>query len=107
MRYLSLLAVVAGVIVFPLNVHAKEFEVSQKDKEFAPKALKIKTGDMVSFKNDDPFSHNVFSLSDTKTFDLGSYPQGQTRKITFDKPGTVEVECAIHPDMKITIEVQK
>jgi plastocyanin len=107
MRYVSIFTVLAGLIVFPFSAQAKEFEVAQKDKEFNPKVLKIKTGDTVSFKNDDPFSHNVFSLSDTKTFDLGSYPQGQTRKITFDKPGTVEVECAIHPDMKIDIEVQK
>jgi hypothetical protein len=24
-----------------------------------------------------------------------------------DKPGTVEVECAVHPDMKLVIEVRK
>jgi plastocyanin len=107
MKYLSLFAVLVGLLSVSLGAHAKEFEVSQKNKEFIPKALAVKAGDTVGFKNDDPFSHNVFSLSDTKTFDLGSYPQGQTRKITFDKPGTVEVECAIHPDMKIKIEVQK
>jgi plastocyanin len=107
MRYLPLFMILSGLIVVPISGHSKEFEVSQKDKEFTPRELKVKAGDTVSFKNDDPFSHNVFSLSDTKTFDLGSYPQGQSRKITFDKPGTVEVECAIHPDMKIEIEVQK
>jgi plastocyanin len=107
MRYLPLITVLAVMLVVPFSTHAKEFEVAQKNKEFSPNALKIKVGDTVSFKNDDPFSHNVFSLSDTKTFDLGSYPQGQTRKITFDKPGAVEVECAIHPDMKINIEVRK
>jgi plastocyanin len=88
-------------------VCAKDFEVLQKDKKFSQKTLTVKVGDSVSFKNEDSFSHNVFSLSDTKTFDLGSYPQGQAKKVTFDKPGTVEVECAIHPDMKLTIEVQK
>jgi plastocyanin len=45
-------------------------------------------------------------LSDAKLFDLGSYPQGQSKPVTFDKPGTVEVECAIHPQMKITVEVK-
>jgi plastocyanin len=49
----------------------------------------------------------VFSLSDPKTFDLGSYAQGQAKKVVFDKPGTVEVECAIHPDMKMNVEVAK
>ena len=41
-----------------------------------------------------------------KTFDLGSYPQGQSKKVVFDKPGTVEVECAIHPEMKLVVEVK-
>jgi plastocyanin len=89
------------------SAHAKEFEVTQKDKKFSQKKIAVKIGDSVSFKNEDPFSHNVFSLSDAKTFDLGSYPQGQAKKVTFDKPGEVEVECAIHPDMKLNIEVQK
>jgi plastocyanin len=88
-------------------VHAADFEVTQKNKQFSQKSLSVKVGDSVGFKNEDPFVHNIFSLSDTKTFDLGTYPQGQAKKVTFDKPGTVEIECAIHPDMKMTIEVKK
>jgi plastocyanin len=42
-----------------------------------------------------------------QSFDLGSFPQGQSRKATFTKPGTVEVECAIHPQMKMVIQVEK
>jgi len=60
----------------------------------------------VSFPNQDPFFHNVFSLSPAKTFDLGSYPSGETRKVTFDKSGTVDVECAIHPHMHMSITVE-
>jgi len=88
------------------NVWAAEFVVGQKAKAFTAKELKIKAGDVVSFPNQDPFFHNVFSLSPSKTFDLGSYPQGQTRKVTFDKPGKVDVECAIHPNMHMTIHVE-
>ncbi|MCR9145010.1 MAG: methylamine utilization protein [bacterium] len=84
----------------------REIVVSQKDKQFAPTELKIKTGDSVSFRNDDPFFHNVFSFSETRVFDLGSYPQGETRKVVFDKPGEVEVECAIHENMKLKIIVE-
>jgi plastocyanin len=81
--------------------------VGQKDKQFSVSSLKIKAGDTVNFVNQDPFFHNVFSLSDAKTFDLGSYPQGQGRKMTFNEPGVVEVECAIHSQMKLVIEVTK
>ena len=50
--------------------------ISQKDKSFSVDQLSVKVGDTVKFTNDDPFFHNVFSLSPTSTFDLGSYPQG-------------------------------
>jgi plastocyanin len=86
---------------------AAEHVVEQKGKAFTVPKLKIKVGETVDFRNSDPFNHNVFSLSDAKTFDLGSYPQGASKKVVFDKPGTVEVECAIHPDMKMLIEVEK
>jgi len=92
--------------LFPVAGLAAEHEVGQKNKAFTVKQLKIKAGDTVSFPNHDPFFHNVFSLSPAKTFDLGSYPKGETKKVTFDKPGKVEVECAIHPNMQMTIEVE-
>ena len=87
--------------------HAADQVVVQKNNEFSVQKLKLKRGDSVEFRNDDPHFHNVFSLSEAKSFDLGSYPQGQSRKVTFDKEGTVDVECAIHPRMKLTIEVAK
>jgi plastocyanin len=86
---------------------AAEIEVDQKDKQFHPQMLRIKQGDSVKFINSDRYFHNVFSLSDPRTFDLGSYPQGQARSVKFDTPGVVEVECAIHPGMKMTITVEK
>lgn len=84
---------------------AQDYLVDQKDKQFSQKALKIKVGDTVEFRNSDDLSHNVFSLSDTKSFDLGSYPKGSSKKVTFDKPGKVDVECSIHPSMQMSIEV--
>ena len=105
LRIASLLCALALPLALP--VQAKDFEVTQKDKKFSQKAMNVSLGDVISFKNEDPYAHNIFSLSDTKTFDLGSYPQGQSKKVVFDKPGTVEIECAIHPDMKLVVEVKK
>ena len=61
----------------------KEHLVSQKNKAFSTSTLKVKVGDTVVFRNDDPFFHNIFSLSEVQSFDLGSFPQGQSRKATF------------------------
>lgn len=86
---------------------AADHEVMQSNKAFSTPHLKVKVGDTVNFVNNDPFFHNIYSLSETKTFDLGSYPKGQGRKVKFDQPGPVNVECAIHPYMKMTVEVVK
>lgn len=88
-------------------VQADTVEVGQKDKAFTKSSLTIKVGDVVKFVNNDPFFHNVFSLSDAKLFDLGSFPQGDSRDVTFDVAGTVEVECAIHPEMQMVITVEE
>jgi plastocyanin len=96
----------ALTILFPPAFSA-DYLVDQKDKQFSKKSMKVKVGDVIEFRNSDPFAHNIFSLSDTKSFDLGSYAQGQSKKVTFDKPGKVEVECSIHPSMQMEIEVEK
>lgn len=79
--------------------------VDQIDKQFSPTHLTIKAGDSVEFLNSDPIQHNVFSLSEGMSFDLGSYPQGESKTVTFSDPGTYDIECSIHPEMQMTIEV--
>src|SRR5262249_753929 len=49
--------------------------------------------------------HNVFSLSKTKRFDLGRYPQGKSKPVHFDTPGIVRVFCEIHSHMSAFILV--
>jgi len=103
-KSILLTAFVAGLTT--ANAWAAEFTVNQKGKEFSLKTLDVAVGDSVNFTNEDPFAHNVFSVSDAKSFDLGSYPQGQSKKVTFDKPGKVEVECSIHPNMQMVVNVK-
>lgn len=93
------------------SAYAEEHVVDQIGKAFVSgdttvESISVKQGDSVSFRNGDPFFHNIFSLSDIQFFDLGSYPNGEARSVTFETPGTVEVECAIHPDMYMTVEVE-
>jgi len=84
---------------------AAEHTVTQKDKAFSTKTLDIKVGDKVAFRNDDTFTHNIFSLTDAMPFDLGTYAGGQSKTVTFSKAGKFEIECAIHPDMRMVINV--
>ncbi len=95
-----LLVAVTGIIA--VNVP----EVAQRDKQFSLDRLEIQRGGVVRFPNYDPFFHNIYSLSPAKIFDLGSFPKGESREVKFDTPGVVEVRCAIHPGMKMTIVVK-
>ena len=90
---------------------ANEFVINQKNKSFRisgnkVEQINIKVGDVLRFKNEDPFFHNIFSLSDLKIYDLGSYPRGQSKSVAYDKAGTAEVECAIHPRMYLKVIVE-
>ena len=93
--------------LFSISLFAQEPRiVAQKDKHFSTQHLVIHKGDQVSFPNHDDIYHNVYSLSKVKTFDLGTYPKGETKLITFDKVGLVKVQCAIHSQMQMIIEVR-
>jgi len=98
--------IITSMLFFGLGAYAGSFNVGQKNKQFTKNKLVLKVGDKVRFTNEDPFFHNVFSLSPAKTFDLGSYPKGEFREVTFDSAGTIDVECAIHPQMRMTIVVK-
>ena len=106
MKGLSSLILVVACAVGASGAWAQH-TVAQKDKQFAPDDLTVKVGDSVTFTNDDPYFHSVFSMSEAKTFDLGNFPSGEARSVTFDKPGTVDIECTIHPLMNMTITVEE
>jgi len=80
-------------------------QVQQLDRRFMPDLVVVPVGSTVSFPNMDPIFHNIYSLSKPKTFDLGSYDKGETRKVAFPRPGIVDVYCHLHPNMAATIVV--
>lgn len=79
--------------------------LDQRNISFVPHLLPIVVGTTVRFPNSDLVFHNVFSYSKPKTFDLGRYPKGKSKTITFDKPGIVKVFCEIHSQMSAIVIV--
>ncbi len=80
-------------------------QLVQRAKTFIPPVLPVLVGTTVDFPNEDKIYHNVFSYGSVKRFDLGRYPTGSSRSVTFDKPGLVKVFCEIHKDMAAYILV--
>jgi plastocyanin len=79
--------------------------LNQHRTRFEPDLLVVPVGSTVDFPNSDPIFHNVFSLSKAQPFDLGYYPQGQSRSVKFNNPGVVQVYCHIHSNMYAAIVV--
>ena len=79
--------------------------MDQKNQTFVPHVLAIVAGTTVDFPNSDKTYHNVFSLSKTRSFDLGRYASGRSKSVRFDQPGIIRVFCDIHSHMSAFILV--
>jgi plastocyanin len=79
--------------------------IAQKDEQFVPHVVAVTVGSSVAFPNEDPFFHNVFSLSRGATFNLGRYPSGSSRSKVVTRPGIIKVFCEIHSHMSAVIRV--
>ncbi|MEO6004919.1 MAG: hypothetical protein ABIZ04_03680 [Opitutus sp.] len=79
--------------------------IVQRDANFEPHVLPVAVGTGVKWPNEDDIYHNVFSMSDTKDFNLGLYGKEKTPVIIFDKIGRVDVFCGIHTKMHCIILV--
>jgi plastocyanin len=84
-----------------------KFAMDQQNLTFIPHILPIPVGATVDFPNNDKVNHNIFSLSRTKKFNLGSYKPGESKSVRFDKPGIVELRCDVHAEMAAYIMVLK
>jgi plastocyanin len=80
--------------------------VVQRGAVFTPHVLPIVVGTTVEWPNNDDIYHNVFSMSEAGPFDLGLYKHGDPgKRVTFRKPGRVDVFCSIHANMHCIVLV--
>lgn len=98
-------AVLVYVVGFTEAAQSTPVVVKQVNKKFIPDLIVATAGGTVSFPNGDPFLHNVFSQTSERVFDVGSYPQNETRTRKFPKPGVIDIFCNIHPEMSATLVV--
>jgi plastocyanin len=75
-----------------------------KDFMFAPAALTVKAGTVVSWTNQDNEPHTV--ASDAGVFRSGALDTDESFSFKFDKPGTYRFLCSIHPYMVGTVTVE-
>lgn len=101
------LLVLSGItiVVFAAAANA-DTEIDQSNKRFSQSEITLKTGETVNFVNKDTVTHNIKVLSGDDAEDKGLQKPGETVAIKFDKAGTYQVRCNIHPTMKMNVTVQ-
>jgi len=87
----------------PFKPPAEATTMDQRKMQFIPHVLPVVAGTTVKFLNSDPTPHNVFS-PDGEKYNLGTWPQGQTKDYTFSKctkfPCAYTQLCRVHPEME-------
>ncbi len=92
------LAAVPGKTFPAPKEHAK---MDQKNLMFTPHVLPVLVGTTVDFLNSDTVLHNVFSPDAcADKFNLGTWPQGETKTYTFKKECAAVLLCKVHPEME-------
>jgi plastocyanin len=81
-------------------------QVSMKDIKFNPGTVTIKPGGKVTWTNDDSVGHDV-TADDFESGGPGEMQGGSTYSHVFEKPGTYDYVCSVHPGMKGTVTVSK
>lgn len=84
---------------------AATFTMTTRSKTFLPHVVAVPAGSTISFPNEDPIAHNLFSLTPGNTFDFGLYRKGAGKSHKFETPGTVNVYCNVHPTMSAVVHV--
>ena len=69
---------------------------------FSPATLTVNAGSTVTWTNQDTVAHDVKGTD----FQSTTLNTGDTFQFTFDKAGTYEYICGLHPTMKGTIIVE-
>jgi plastocyanin len=94
----AIVTLYAETVALPAPVPIRAI-VDQVKLAFVPDLLVIPVGSTVEFPNSDAVSHQVYSFSAPRRFQLPLYRGKAYPPVTFDKPGLVTLGCNIHDNM--------
>ena len=93
-----------SLLLLPVLSFSEDHIIYQEDVKFSVPIKVIKPGDNVIFRNQDTVVHNIISLTDGFKFDLGIVRPGKSKSVIFgDEEGVVDIQCTVHPGMKMTL----
>lgn len=105
------LKILVSIFLLDTNIlFAKQHEIIQKGKKFNTKEISIKTGDELKILNMDDTTHHLMYKVDGKRIShkqKSGDPEGTKFIQKFVTVEKLTIRCAIHPKMKLKVEVTK
>ena len=86
------------------SIGTKTEAVAMRNSAFAPGNLKVPVGATVTWTNDDDVPHTATARDGS--WDTGLLNKGESKSITFDKPGDYEYYCKVHPNQIARLTVR-
>lgn len=102
--------IIAGALALaPLAALAasRVLMVDQSKLQFSVAELRIKVGDRVRFTNSDRTTHNLLITFAGTSTNSGLQKPGQPFEAPFSREGVYQVECGIHPKMRMKVVAEK
>ena len=99
-----LLTMAGGAVAQQVATGTAEIDI--KNFAFEPTTLTVAVGTAVTWVNQDEEPHNIVSLGKPRVFRSQGLDGGEKYSFVFDKPGTYEYVCSVHPHMHGTIVVK-
>ena len=100
----AMLATAGGAAAQQIATGAAEIDI--QNFTFAPQTLTVAAGTSVTWVNQDEEPHNIVDLAKPHVFRSQGLDGGEKFTFVFDKPGTYEYVCSVHPPMHGTIVVK-
>ena len=88
----------------PLAIGSTSEPVTIRNSAYSPGNLQVPVGATVTWTNDDDVPHSATARDGS--WDTGLLNKGESKSITFDKPGDYEYYCKVHPNQIARLTVR-
>jgi plastocyanin len=95
------------VVALAFSVIAADTVIDQAEQHFSKSSASLRTGDTIHFVNHDEVTHNIMVVDPSgEVADQGLQKPGEIITAQFDHNGRFQIRCAVHPRMKVQVDVQ-
>jgi len=84
---------------------ALEHIITQGENQFSELFVKVESNDVIKFVNLDSVDHKLTFTYKAQKETFSELSPGQAQVVEFSRSGVYDIQCDIHPQMRITVFV--